>query len=162
VNVEIRLVRDSDFQELKDFFERNNQKQITRNFNPFPLNEKSASFICKSGKQDCYYVTISDGQVVGFCMLRGWDEGFSIPSFGILVDQHWQNRGIGREMTEFAISEALRMNCKMLRLSVYKSNSKASKLYLSLGFQEESSSDVVIDGEVDRKIIMMKQLGPNE
>ena len=91
-------------------------------------------------------------------MLRGWDEGFQIPSFGIIVDYRYHGLGLGRRMTEFAIEEARRLNCSRVRLSVYESNDRALCLYRSLGFEEISREAVVVHGSPDIKIVMVKGL----
>jgi len=92
-------------------------------------------------------------------MLRGWDEGYSIPSFGILVDHRFHNCGVGTRMTQFAIAEALGLGCEQVRLSVYASNEVALRLYGSLGFEERARKSVLVMGQPDEKIIMVKDLG---
>jgi ribosomal protein S18 acetylase RimI-like enzyme len=63
-----------------------------------------------------------------------------------------------RRMTEFSIAEARRCGAPSLRLSVYASNTGALALYASLDFAETGRQEVVVDGESDRKIIMVKDL----
>ena len=94
---------------------------------------------------------------MGLCMLRGWDEGYKIPSFGILVDYRCKALGLGRRMTEFAIAKARELGCPSIRLSVYSSNTYAIGLYRSLGFKEISNEPVKVNGEQDVKIIMIKE-----
>ena len=154
----IRQVRDTDYEDLARFFEANNRSEITRHFHPFPLTLQAAHQIACTNHLDRYYVAIWDERIVGLCMLRGWDEGFEIPSFGILVDHRHHGLGLGRQMTVFAISEARNLGYHSVRLSVYASNVRAMGLYLSLGFQEISRESCIVAGEPDEKVIMIKDL----
>lgn len=158
LQVVIRKVEPADYEDLARFFEENNVHEITRQFHPFPLNEETAHRIACTNHLDRYYVALFRDQVVGLCMLRGWDEGYSIPSFGILVDRHFQNHGLGTKMTEFAITEARKPGCRQVRLSVYASNEVALRLYTSLGFIESERKSVLVMGQPDERIIMLKDL----
>lgn len=158
ITATIRQVHDTDYEALARFFEENNKSEITRQFHPFPLSSQTAHQIACTSYLDRYYIAIWDEHIVGFCMLRGWDEGFEIPSFGIIVDYRHHKHNLGRQMTEFAISEARNLGCQSVRLSVYASNVRAMSFYLSLGFREISHESCVVAGESDEKIIMVKDL----
>jgi ribosomal protein S18 acetylase RimI-like enzyme len=92
-------------------------------------------------------------------MLRGWDEGFDVPSFGVLVDHRTQGQGLGRRMTEFAIAEARRLGSRRVRLTVNESNQAAVHLYRSLGFEEVSRSEFAGPAGRDMKLVMKRELG---
>ena len=156
----IRPVERGDFEALTRFFEENNQPETVRQFRAFPLSREEARRITLTSHRDLYYVMIWKSNIIGLCMLRGWDEGFETPSFGILVDYRYDHLGLGRQMTEFAITEAKKLGCHSLRLSVYASNLHAARLYESSGFREKSRQQVVIEGEPDIKIVMVRQLVP--
>ena len=156
-NVALRRLQQSDYAELLAFFQRNDTPEVTRNFNPFPLNEKTARSICEE-RLDLYFVAISQRQILGLSMLRGWSEGFSVPSFGILIDCSRIGRGLGRRMTEFTLMEAKAARCEQVRLSVYGSNARALQLYLSLGFVEIQRRPINFGAGSDEKIIMIKAL----
>lgn len=91
-------------------------------------------------------------------MLRGWDEGFEIPSFGIFVDYRHHGLGLGKQMTEFGIDKARKQGCHSIRLSVYESNKRAIRLFKSLGFEQISSQPILVAGEPEVKVIMVKDL----
>lgn len=154
----IRPVRDTDYEALSGLFEENNIPEVVRHFNPFPLTRQTAYKIANTSQLDRYYVALWNGRIVGLCMLRGWDDGFEIPSFGIFVDYRYHGLGVGRQMTEFGIAETQRLDCHAVRLSVYASNTRAVNLYISLGFKEISREPVLVTGEPDAKIIMVKDL----
>lgn len=157
--VSVREIRLSDFERLKRFLERNNTPETIRHFHPFPLTAETARWITTVPRRDRYYLALCGKQVIGLCMLRGWDEGFSVPSFGIVVDCELRGKGIGRIIMEYAMEEAKKLSCKQVRLSVYASNISAYNTYTSMGFRETNREVVEINGEKDEKIIMAKDLG---
>jgi ribosomal protein S18 acetylase RimI-like enzyme len=154
----IRETHPLDYERLKGFLERNNTSETTRHFRPFPLTAETAKWITYTPKQDRYYLALFGDQVVGLCMLRGWDEGFPVPSFGVMVDRAFSGKGIGKLMTEYAVEEAKKLGCKQIRLSVYASNVAAYHLYSSLGFKEINREDVEVQGKMDENIIMVQDL----
>ena len=92
-------------------------------------------------------------------MLRGFDEGFEVPSFGIFVDHRHHGQGIGRRLTAWTVEEARRRGYPSVRLSVYASNARALGLYRSLGFEEQQRDLVTQAGGEDQKILMTKLWG---
>ena len=158
LDVVIREVNRMDYARLTHFLDQNNVVEVIRHFHPFPLNADTSHYITCTSHLDRYYVALSGDEIVGLCMLRGWDDGHLIPSFGVLVDRHFWNRGIGKKMTEFAIREAKNMGCVQVRLSVYASNESALCVYRSLGFIEHARESVEVMGQPDEKIIMFKEL----
>ncbi len=156
--ITVREIRRSDFADLVRFFEENNRPEVTQHFHPFPLIAETAHQIAHGDRRDRYYVATEEGRIRAMCMLRGWDEGYEVPSYGVLVDHRYRGHGLGRRMTEFSIAEARRCGAPSLRLSVYASNTGALALYASLDFAETGRQEVVVDGESDRKIIMVKDL----
>ncbi|RIK75633.1 hypothetical protein DCC62_12975 [candidate division KSB1 bacterium] len=154
----IRQVQSTDYESLARFFEENNKSEIKRHFHPFPLTSETAYQIACTSHSDRYYIAIRNGGIVGLCMLRGRDEGFEIPSFGIFVDHRYHGFGLGGQMTEFALDEARKLDCSTIRLSVYESNTNALNLYRTLGFREISREHLIVSGQADIKIIMIKDL----
>ncbi|HSJ53290.1 MAG TPA: GNAT family N-acetyltransferase [Anaerolineae bacterium] len=54
----------------------------------------------------------------------------------VVVDKEFRNRGIGRQLTQAAMDEAVELGAHGVLLQVYRENRPALHLYLSLGFQE--------------------------
>ena len=157
-DVIIREVRLVDYDALARFFEGNDIPRIVQHFHPFPLTSETANNIARTSHLDHYYVALLDDRIVGLSMLRGWDEGFSVPSFGIVVDQHFHGRGFGKRMLEHALEEARRLGCQYVMLSVYASNGAALQLYQSMGFREDTREPVMVAQKPDEKIVMLKGL----
>jgi ribosomal-protein-alanine N-acetyltransferase len=122
---------------LVALFERNAIPAVTALFDPFPLNAAEARRIALEPRQDAFYLAASGELLLGFSMLRGFDEGYEIPSFGIFVDHESHGQGIGRELTAWTIEQARQRGCPAVRLTVYAGNSAARQLYESLGFLEQ-------------------------
>ena len=52
-------------------------------FDPFPLTDETARRLACEPRLDRYYVAEVSSELIGLSMLRGWDEGYEIPSFGV-------------------------------------------------------------------------------
>jgi GNAT superfamily N-acetyltransferase len=78
-------------------------------------------------------------------MLRGWDEGYQIPSFGACVHPSSRGDGLGQWLLEHAIGEARMAGAPKLRLSVYRANQRALHIYRKFGFvfEERNSEELV-------------------
>jgi ribosomal protein S18 acetylase RimI-like enzyme len=150
----IRPIRPSDLEKLARFFERNDTAATRRQFHPFPLTEDSARALVRGGGSDAYFVGEDGDEIAAFAMLRGWDEGFETPSFGVLVDAARRRGSLGRRMLEHALAHGRERGCRGVRLSVYESNAAAVRLYESLRFEVVSAEPVVVAGEPDVRIVM--------
>ena len=147
--VTIRQIQDIDYEDLARFFEKNNVPEITKYFHPFPLNSQTAHEITCASHLDRYYIAILDDQIAGFCMLRGWDEGYQIPSLGLFVAKNQQGLGLGKQMVKFCLQEANKLDCHSIRLSVYETNITAVSLYRSFGFTEKNRVPIKRKGVFD-------------
>ena len=154
----MRPLGGSDYEPLKDLFLANAVPEVTRHFHPFPLDAATARRLTSYAGRDRYYVGDLDGSIVALSMLRGWDGGYAVPSFGVLVDRAFTGRGIGTRLTLFTIEEARRLACPSVRLSVYETNNVAHRIYRDLGFVEESRAEVRTPfGDDDVRIVMTKE-----
>lgn len=122
---------------LSDFFKKINQQVVLKFFKPHEFSDGKAKEICAYAGKDRYYAAIFENQIVAYGMLRGWDEGFEIPSIGVCVDPDYQSNHLGIRMTEFLISEARALGSKCVMLKVNKENRVAITLYKKLGFNLE-------------------------
>lgn len=154
----IKLASYTDFLPLANFFKSNNIDEVIKNFNPFPLNAKTACEITLKKRKDRFYVSYLENKIIGLVMLRGWEAGYEIPSFGILIDHKYHHQGIGKQLTNYALEEAKKIGCRKVRLSVFAENSVALYLYESLRFKEIGRELVTINGEQKIKIIMLIDL----
>ena len=108
-------------------------------FHPHPFTDETAKQLAHYRGEDLYYVLVDGGTVLAYGMLRGWDEGYEIPSLGIAVDSHHRGRGFGELLMHFLHSAARMKGAEKIRLKVYKDNLSACDLYRKLGYQLEEN-----------------------
>lgn len=154
----IREVRKGDHARLTRFFQRNDVPEVTQYFHPFPLNATSAEAIACGSTSDAYLAACAGDEIVGLCMLRGWDEGYEVPSFGILIDSNHRGNGTGRRLAQQGLLEARRRGSERVRLTVYASNKPALELFRSLGFYETERMTQAHDRPHEERLVMMLDL----
>jgi ribosomal protein S18 acetylase RimI-like enzyme len=145
----IRNLQPGDAAVLSVFFMENDREDVRRHFHPFPLATETAKSICMDRSGDQYFAHFDDTRILGFGMLRGWKEGFSIPSFGLLVDHRAAGRGIGTSLTAHAVQRAQDLGCPAVRLTVHSDNQTAIRLYARTGFRPSETLD---DGRIVMRI----------
>ena len=84
--------------------------------------------------EDVFLLGRDKGRVVAFGMLRGWAQGYEVPSLGIAT--YPQGRGYGRGMMAALESVARERGATRIRLRVHADNVRARALYDGLGYQE--------------------------
>jgi [ribosomal protein S18]-alanine N-acetyltransferase len=127
---------------LAQFFELLKARGIEQSFHPHSLTTDAAHERASYCGNDVYVVLCEADSVLGYGMLRGWDEGYDIPSLGIAIHPDAQDQGLGRLLMDFLRSAAKRRGANKIRLRVSPENRRAVSLYRSLGYEmaaEESS-----------------------
>lgn len=105
-------------------------------FQPHPMTASEATRVARHVGRDVYLIGMLGGEAVAYGMLRGWDEGYAVPSLGIGVRRDRQRQGFGREMM-VALHEVGRLvGAPQIRLRVHPENSGATALYRSLGYRD--------------------------
>jgi ribosomal protein S18 acetylase RimI-like enzyme len=143
-----------DGEALARFFAHNRAPSASLSFDPFELTAERAQLIVSSTSRDRFYLAWLDSELVAMSMLRGFDAGHAVPSFGILVDRRHRGRGVGRRVTVWTLDAARAQRCPAVRLTVYASNNAAVALYRSLGFLEHGRAAVERHGSHDEKVVM--------
>jgi ribosomal protein S18 acetylase RimI-like enzyme len=118
-------------------------------FHPHPFNADQAERLCAYTGQDLYYVALANGEVLAYGMLRGWDEGYEMPSLGIAVHPQVRGKQIATALMHFLHSAALHRGVKRIRLKVYRNNAAARKLYDKFGYRYETSTGAELVGFCD-------------
>ena len=106
-----------------------------RFFHPHPLDSAAAERICEYEGEDLYYVAKVGERIVGYGLLRGWDEGYEVPSLGICVGHDARSEGMGELLMRFLHSAARARGAKFVRLRVHPLNLPAKRLYERLGYR---------------------------
>jgi putative acetyltransferase len=91
------------------------------------------------GPDDHTFVAVVDGQLVGMAGLHvGTGKLRHTGSFGIMVHDQFQGRGIGRELLEMLLHLADNfLGLTRVELEVFPDNDRAIRLYESCGFEHE-------------------------
>lgn len=129
--IEIRRLNPGWERNLYEFFEKIKEDV---NFHPHPFTAEYANFICNYSGRDVYVMAAEKESILCYGMLRGWDDGFEVPSLGIVVSPEYRGRGIGKMMMTHLHEEASMRGAKKIRLKVYPNNQRAISLYKSLGY----------------------------
>jgi ribosomal protein S18 acetylase RimI-like enzyme len=110
-------------------------------FQPHPFTDEAVERILNNTRSDLYYVLVEGPEVVGYGMLRGWDEGYEIPSLGIAIHPRVRGNGLGRVFMHFLGATAKCRGAERVRLRVKSENVRAVRLYESLGYKFRSEED---------------------
>jgi len=108
-------------------------------FHPFNFEVSSIRQILEKNIKDVFFgIQLQKAQadmLIGFYMLRGLDEGYLEPMYGVFIAQEYSGKGIAH----FTLAHAecfCRINrYSRLLLKVHPQNNRARHLYESLGFQ---------------------------
>jgi ribosomal-protein-alanine N-acetyltransferase len=120
---------------LARFFAHLRETGEEARFHPHPMTPDAARERCAYQGADVYCVALAAGVVLGYGMLRGWDEGYDVPSLGIAVHADARGIGLGRALMLYLHAEAARRGAERIRLKVYPDNAVAVDLYRSLGYE---------------------------
>jgi ribosomal-protein-alanine N-acetyltransferase len=118
-------------------------------FHPHPLTAEEAGVRCRYRGKDLYYVAADGRDVLAYGMLRGWDEGFEIPSLGIALSSRVRGTKLAQAFMMFLHAAARRRGAKRVRLKVHRQNVRAIKLYEQVGYRFESASEDELVGFID-------------
>jgi len=105
-------------------------------FSPFDFNPATISKMLLNREQDVFMGIFWQSRLVGFFMMRGWDEGYEVPAYGALIDEGHSGRGLAT--LSLRIAKAI---CKLSRsprimLKVHPANTRAKSLFQRAGFVE--------------------------
>ncbi len=115
-------------------------------FHPHPFTSEEAHRLCHRDGNDLYYVAIIDAEVVGYGMLRGWEEGYEVPSLGIAIAPEARGTGLGKAFMHFLHAASAMRGAPTVRLKVYPQNTTARTMYENLGYRFERTNDEQLVG----------------
>jgi ribosomal protein S18 acetylase RimI-like enzyme len=118
-------------------------------FHPHPLTPAEAAARAAYRGKDLYFVALDASRVLGYGMLRGWDEGYDVPSLGIALHPDARGRGLGRAFMRFLHEAARARGARRVRLKVHTDNAVAVGLYRSLGYDFVGEERGQLVGYVD-------------
>lgn len=108
--------------------------EYLRFFRPFEFTAPVFEQQIRRAKADLWWGLESEGQLAGFFMLRGFDEGYARPSFGVFVGEQFAGRGLARLALRHAVQWCERNRVARIMLKVHPENRRARDLYIREGF----------------------------
>lgn len=103
----------------------------------FPFATREAFGKARSeAKRDIYRALLRKERLIGYFMLRGWDLGYTRPSFGVYVSSVAAGQGVGNFALDRACALAQDAGASEIFLKVAETNAKAVALYRRAGFRE--------------------------
>jgi ribosomal protein S18 acetylase RimI-like enzyme len=91
--------------------------------------------LCTLPTRDVYLLARWGARVIGYGLLRGWDEGYEIPSLGIAVHPRFRGQRVGLALMHVLHAVARLRGASRIRLKVYPDNRRALSLYRRLGYR---------------------------
>lgn len=126
---------------VTSFYSLVGQGQDLKFFHPQPMNRVQAERLCNYSGLDSYYVACAGTRILAYGMLRGWDEGYTIPSLGIVVHPDARGMGVAKAFISFLHLAAKVRGANKVRLTVYAENVGAVELYRRLGYTLEPKNE---------------------
>lgn len=126
--------------ELTLFFKDMNASIDAAFFIPHHTDAESIYEIANLSGSDLYYLLLVNQKILGYGLLRGWDEGYEIPSLGVAIHPSARGIGLGELLISFLHALAIQRGAKKIRLRVMRSNFKAINLYHKLGYVFDDSA----------------------
>lgn len=106
-----------------------------QHFTPFSFEAKALNERLKAVQKDQYWGINYADKLVCFFMLRGFDEGYKRPSFGVYVAKPFTNKGLGKLAIQYALSWCRLNNITAVMLKVHPHNTYARHTYQQAGFK---------------------------
>lgn len=88
----------------------------------------------QNARRDVFFTLVLGERPSGFFCLRGLDEGYARPSFGVYVASAAQGMGLARAAVHAAVDWCRMHALPVLMLKVSAHNARATRLYESMGF----------------------------
>lgn len=110
--------------------------EYSRYFIPFKFDRQTIEGILASARRDRYFAVCIGGELAGFYMLRGFDQGYEVPSYGVWIGPAYSGMGLASLTLQHAFCFCRANGIKRLMLKVHPDNAKAKKIYERNGFTE--------------------------
>lgn len=108
---------------------------------------------CRSAQCDGFFTLFLDERLGGFFCVRGLDQGYKRPSFGVYVASACRGKGLARASLQAAEQWCCQLEIPLLMLKVSIHNEQASRLYQSFGFEPvgqcSDSGQIIMEKRID-------------
>ncbi len=135
-NVEIRRINNT-YAKILYQLTSNSGVEYLKYFTPFEISENGFNTVLSKAVLDRFFGVFVGTSLVGFYMLRGFDEGYKIPAYGVFISKKYAGLGLGSLTIQHAITFCKINKIRRLMLKVYPENVSAKMIYESFGFKSE-------------------------
>jgi hypothetical protein len=121
-------------------------RQYSRFFYAIDADETAIAELLRNVRSDVYAGIYWRSGLVGIYMLRGWDAGFEIPSFGVLIDERYRGLAFMRLTLEAAKLIARLSETKKIMAKIHPDNLSplgAKRLGFHQTGVEESTGNII-------------------
>ena len=103
-------------------------------FTPFSFDAETLRTILSKRRNDRYWGVFVGDAIAGFFMLRGFDAGFAIPSYGVWISSLYHGQGLVKLTLLYAEIFCKINGIASIMLKVAPGNHIAKKIYDTSGF----------------------------
>jgi hypothetical protein len=117
-----------------------------RFFYAFGADEAAIAEMLTAVEKDIYSGVFWQSKLIGIFMLRGWDEGFDVPAFGVLIDEQFRGGSLMRLTLETAKLICRLAGAKKLMAKIHPDNVTprgARRLGLHQTGVEEATGNII-------------------
>ena len=129
----LKILAPDDAPALANLF-RSQSASYLRGFRPFAFDETTLRTQLIQSKRDRFWGIYQRQDLIGLTMLRGFDEGYERPSFGVMVAETFRGRGAGQVALAHCLDWCEANDIRHVMLKVDKLNKTAANLYEANGF----------------------------
>lgn len=105
-------------------------------FTPFAFDADSLAARFAAARRNRYWGIRVGEKLVGFFMLRGFDEGYARPAFGVYVASAFASRGLAKLALHFSLAWCRCNGIPAVMLKVAPDNVHARRIYAEAGFTD--------------------------
>lgn len=132
-------------------FVRAQPAEYVRFFYAFQADEGEIAELLTASEKDVYSGVFWEGELIGIFMLRGWDAGYDIPSFGVLIDEKYRGGMVMRLTLDTAKLISRLAGAKKLMAKIHPDNVSprgARRLGLHQTGVEETTGNIIYHMEL--------------
>jgi ribosomal protein S18 acetylase RimI-like enzyme len=98
-------------------------------FAPFSFDEATVTRLLSEAGRDVYMGLFWDEVLAGFFMLRGWDAGYAVPSYGVVIASRFRGLGLARLTLDVSKIICKQRGVTHIMLKVHPENTRAKSIY---------------------------------
>ena len=133
-SVVLREVECGDVERMIEYFDSLGERSRGF-FHPHPFDAERAQEICGDKTPGAYRIVAEcEGRIVGYAWFNPWKQS-PFCTLGIAISDDFQGRGLGGALMDALEAEARARKLPGLRLTVYRTNERGVRLYVSRGYR---------------------------